>query len=153
VAGPDAAFARAVDQLAALFGSTVRRHLRPLIASDWAGSATIGGAYSHALPGQTDARLTLARPFEDRVFFAGEAAHATDFSTAHGAYESGVRAAEEAIAALAPSLALPEGYGRHREVYALIERFLCEGAGATCLTGLASQRLLRFAGGGTTSAP
>jgi hypothetical protein len=40
----------------------------------------IGGAYSHALP--------------------GEATNAQDFSTAHGAYASDVSAAEEALAAL-----------------------------------------------------
>ena len=62
---------------------------------------TIGGAYGHALPGQADARTQLARPFAGRLFFAGEATYRTDFSTAHGAYESGVRAAEEAIGALA----------------------------------------------------
>jgi monoamine oxidase len=43
----------------------------------------------------------LALPFEQRLFFAGEATHTDDFSTAHGAYDSGLRAAEEAIAALA----------------------------------------------------
>jgi len=43
----------------------------------------------------------LAQPFDDRIFFTGEATHPFDFSTAHGAYESGLRAAEEAIAALA----------------------------------------------------
>jgi monoamine oxidase len=37
---------------------------------------------------------------EDRIFFAGEATHETFYSTAHGAWESGVRAADEAIAAL-----------------------------------------------------
>lgn len=100
--GTEMAFARAIDQLARLFGSRVRRHLKPLVASDWAGAATIGGAYSHALPGQSAARAALARPFDARLFFAGEATHATDFSTAHGAYESGLRAAEEAVAALAP---------------------------------------------------
>ncbi|MCG5238646.1 flavin monoamine oxidase family protein [Azospirillum doebereinerae] len=100
--GPGPAFARAIDQLAALFGPAVRGCLRPLLASDWAGAATIGGAYSHALPGQADARPALARPFDDRLFFAGEATHATDFSTAHGAYASGVRAAEEALAVLTP---------------------------------------------------
>jgi monoamine oxidase len=102
VDGADAAFARAIDQLVRLFGSGARCHVRPLIASDWAGSLTIRGAYSHALPGRADARIALSRPFEDRLFFAGEATHATDFSTAHGAYLSGIRAAEEAIAALAP---------------------------------------------------
>jgi monoamine oxidase len=100
--GTEAAFARAIDQLVSLFGTAVRGCLRPLIVSNWAGSATIGGAYSHALPGQADARAILARPFDERLFFAGEATHATDFSTAHGAYQSGVRAAEEAISVLVP---------------------------------------------------
>jgi monoamine oxidase len=60
----------------------------------------IGGAYSYALPGHAATREDLARPFEQRLFFAGEATHVHDYSTAHGAYDSGVRAAEEAIAAL-----------------------------------------------------
>jgi monoamine oxidase len=63
----------------------------------------VGGAYSHALPGHAEARGELARPFEQRLFFAGEATHRSDFSTAHGAYDSGLRAAEEAIEALAAS--------------------------------------------------
>ncbi len=98
--GEAAAFARAIDQLAALFGHDVRNCLRPLLASDWAGTASIGGAYSHALPGHAGRRQVLAKPFDNRLFFAGEATHATDFSTAHGAYESGLRAADEAILAL-----------------------------------------------------
>jgi monoamine oxidase len=105
--GANAAYARAIDQLLALFGAEVRKHLRPLTASDWAGTTTIGGAYSHALPGRASARLALAQPLDDRLFFAGEATHVTDFSTAHGAYQSGVRAAEEAIAALTTLRAVP----------------------------------------------
>jgi len=98
--GEAAAFARAIDQLAGLFGNDVRHCLRPMLASDWAGTTSIGGAYSHALPGCAGMRQVLAKPFDNRLFFAGEATHATDFSTAHGAYESGVRAADEAISAL-----------------------------------------------------
>lgn len=98
--GAAAAYERATDQIVKLFGSSVRDNLRPLAASDWAGTASVGGGYSHALPSQRDARDILARPFDNRLFFAGEATHATDFSTAHGAYKSGRRAAEEAIAAL-----------------------------------------------------
>lgn len=98
--GPAAGFAHAVDQLAALFGSGVRGSLRPLVASCWGLTTRIGGAYSYALPGHAAAREALALPYEGRLFFAGEATHRQDFSTAHGAYDSGVRAAEEAIAAL-----------------------------------------------------
>jgi monoamine oxidase len=42
----------------------------------------------------------LAAPVEDRLFFAGEACSIHDYSTAHGAYRTGVAAAEQAIAAL-----------------------------------------------------
>ena len=98
--GPAAGFAHATDELAGLFGSSVRRNLHPLVASNWGRMTFVGGAYSHALPGHATARQDLALPFEQRLFFAGEATHTDDFSTAHGAYDSGVRAAEEAIVAL-----------------------------------------------------
>jgi monoamine oxidase len=93
-------FAHAIDQLAALFGSEVRRNLHPLVASNWSRLTHIGGAYSHALPGYATARQELARPFEQRIFFAGEATNMSDFSTAHGAHDSGIRAADEVLEAL-----------------------------------------------------
>jgi monoamine oxidase len=99
--GPAAVFAHAADELADLFGSSVRRSMHPLVASNWGRMTFVGGAYSHALPGRATARKDLALPFEQRLFFAGEATHTDDFSTAHGAYGSGLRAAEEAIASLA----------------------------------------------------
>ena len=98
--GPAAGFDYAIEQLVALFGSDARQSLRPLIASSWSRSTRIGGAYSYAVPGHAAARRLLARPFEDRLFFAGEATSSQDFSTAHGAHDSGVRAAQEALAAL-----------------------------------------------------
>ena len=105
--GPAAGFAHAADELAGLFGSSVSRNLRPLVASNWGRMTFVGGAYSHALPGHATARKDLALPFEERLFFAGEATHTDDFSTAHGAYDSGLRAAEEAIAALGSPDAAP----------------------------------------------
>jgi monoamine oxidase len=54
----------------------------------------------------------LARPFQQRLFFAGEATHVHDYSTAHGAHDSGVRAAEEVIAALASAANLKSAKGR-----------------------------------------
>jgi monoamine oxidase len=102
-AGLEAAIGFAKDELAALFGADVRRCLRGLAASNWGQTDWIGGSYSHALPGEAAARALLAQPVDGRLLFAGEATHATDFSTAHGAYQSGVRAAEQAIARLAES--------------------------------------------------
>ncbi len=98
--GPAAGFDYVLEQLVALFGSEARQNLRPLIASSWRRSTRIGGGYSYALPGRAAARRQLARPFENRLFFAGEATSGQDFSTAHGAHDSGVRAAQEALAAL-----------------------------------------------------
>lgn len=91
------AFAFALDELSALLGSAIRRHLRPLVATSWCRTDWIGGSYSHALPGEVEARARLARSVDDRLFFAGEATHASDFSTAHGAWESGLRAADEIV--------------------------------------------------------
>ncbi|HTU65836.1 MAG TPA: FAD-dependent oxidoreductase [Steroidobacteraceae bacterium] len=99
--GAAAGFAFAIDQLVNLFGADVRRVLRPLAGSHWQRMKRIGGAYSYALPGHVGARRELARSFDDRVFFAGEATSSGDYSTAHGAHDSGVRAATEALAALA----------------------------------------------------
>jgi monoamine oxidase len=99
-AGPAAAFAMAIDDVVALFGESVRRHLRPLVCSAWSRSDRIGGAYSHALPRHARARAELARPFDERLFFAGEATRHGDFSTAHGALRSGELAADEVLAAL-----------------------------------------------------
>jgi monoamine oxidase len=98
--GPAAGFEFAMEQLCALFGSAIRSSLHPWVGSGWGQMRHIGGAYSYALPGSASARRALARPFEDRLFFAGEATSAGDFSTVHGAHDSGVRAADEAIAAL-----------------------------------------------------
>jgi len=98
--GHAAAFDFALGQLSALFGAGIRGALRPLTGSRWSQEKRIGGAYSYALPGHAAARTALARPFDDRLFFAGEATSTSDFSTAHGAHDSGVRAAGEAIAAL-----------------------------------------------------
>jgi len=98
--GPAAGFAHVSAELAALFGSDVASAIRPLAATSWSRMASIGGAYSCALPGRSQARARLAQPFEDRLFFAGEATHPFDFTTAHGAHDSGQRAADEAMAAL-----------------------------------------------------
>jgi monoamine oxidase len=98
--GFDAGFAHAQDELASLFGGGIRNSLKALTGMCWGMIDGIGGAYSHALPGESRRRAELAAPLDEKIFFAGEATDAQDFSTAHGAYASGVRAAEEALAAL-----------------------------------------------------
>jgi monoamine oxidase len=64
----------------------------------WGRDPFARGSYSYALPGHADARATLATPLDGRVFFAGEACSPYDFTTAHGAYLTGIEAADEMIA-------------------------------------------------------
>ena len=98
-AGDGALAAQAIDEIVELLGSDYRRKLRPLAESRWARDPLSLGAYSHALPGHAEARAVLAAPVDDRLFFAGEATSPNFFSTAHGARDSGERAAREVIAA------------------------------------------------------
>jgi monoamine oxidase len=100
-AGDGALAAQAIDEIASLLGSDFRRKLKPLAESRWAHDPFARGAYSHALPGHAGARAVLAAPVDGRLFFAGEATSPNFFSTAHGARDSGERAAGEAVAALA----------------------------------------------------
>jgi monoamine oxidase len=96
----DGAFAaESIDQIVALLGSEFRRKLKPLAESRWAHDPFARGAYSHALPGHAGDRAVLAAPVDGRLFFAGEATSPNFFSTAHGARDSGERAAREIIAA------------------------------------------------------
>jgi monoamine oxidase len=91
----------AAGELVGLFGSAIRRRLRPLASSAWASDAFARGSYSYALPGHADDRAVLTAPVDDRLFFAGEACSAENFSTAHGAFLSGREAADRIAAALA----------------------------------------------------
>jgi monoamine oxidase len=93
-AGAEAASSFAIGVLRELLGAEFARGLTPIAATRWAHEATIGGSYSHALPGQAEARAVLARPVSERLCFAGEACSRTDFSTAHGAWQSGLVAAD-----------------------------------------------------------
>jgi monoamine oxidase len=89
----------AVAELVGLLGSAFARRVEPLHLHSWGIDPFARGSYSYALPGRANCRAVLAAPVDDRLFFAGEACSAGDFSTAHGAYLTGVAAADQAIAA------------------------------------------------------
>jgi monoamine oxidase len=97
-AGDGAIAARSIDELAGLLGNDVRRKLKPLCESRWAHDPFARDAYSHALPGHAGDRAVLAASVDGRLFFAGEATSPNFFSTAHGARDSGERAAKEVLA-------------------------------------------------------
>jgi monoamine oxidase len=97
--GLDGAAAFAIDELCNLLGSDWRKRFRLVAGSAWGRADHVLGSYSHALPGKAAARDVVAAPVDPRIRFAGEACSTTEFSTVHGAYRTGVAAAEALIAA------------------------------------------------------
>ena len=97
----DGAFAAfAIEQICGALGSDMRKRLHPIAESAWARDPWSLGAYSYGSEGAEAARARLAAPVNGKLFFAGEHCSEVDFSTAHGAYRTGVRAADAAIKAL-----------------------------------------------------
>jgi monoamine oxidase len=93
----------ALDELAGIFGNSIRSRLHFLAASAWSGDPFAGSSYSCALPGRSEDRARLAEAVGGRLFFAGEACSPDYFSTAQGGYLTGRAAAERALAALGMS--------------------------------------------------
>ena len=91
-----------IDRLAALFGAALRARIAPpQLVADWDAAPFVRGYVAAALPGRADARIDLARPVEERLFFAGEAVSTRFMGDLHGAWFSGIAAAEAADRALA----------------------------------------------------
>ena len=104
--GEGAMFAFAAGELARLFGNDIRKRLAPLASTTWQQDPWARGSYSFALPDHADDRAKLAAPIDDRLLFAGEACSPNFFSTAHGAWLSGITAAEAALVSLRVAVAL-----------------------------------------------
>ncbi len=85
------------EWLAKLYGSRVKDAIRASHVTRWNDEPWALGALSAAAPGHADARRALMEPMGGRVWFAGEAAHATKWGTVAGAWESGERAALAAL--------------------------------------------------------
>ncbi len=109
-AGDGAIAAAAIDEITSFLGNDFRAKLKPLAESRWALDPFARGSYSHALPGHAGDRAVLAAPVDGRLFFAGEATSPHFFSTAHGARDSGERAAREVLAGGKPATGLDGRY-------------------------------------------
>ncbi|QFR33328.1 NAD(P)-binding protein [Ancylobacter sp. TS-1] len=103
-AGPAAMRDFGLAALKDAFGADIEKHVVGLATTGWVADPLIGGAYSCALPGFAHVRARLsathAAPLGGRILFAGEAVSAHAYSTAHGAHETGLAAAEAALAQL-----------------------------------------------------
>lgn len=93
----EAILAEAMNTLRVIYGSKIPAPERWLITR-WGLDPWSGGAYSSLRPGANpQIYADLAAPVNNRLFFAGEATHSEHPATVHGAYLSGLRAAEEAL--------------------------------------------------------
>jgi monoamine oxidase len=96
-AGQAAAVDHGKKVIAEILGNDAAKHVSRAIVTAWHGDPWVKGSYSAALPGQAHQRAELAKPIDDRLFFAGEACSHEFMATAHGAYITG-RAAARAVA-------------------------------------------------------
>jgi monoamine oxidase len=96
--GRDAAVEFALGELTNIFGSDVRKHFVKGDLTRWDSNPWTLGAYASARPGNYRARQDIQRPVGNRLFFAGEATAAPYYQLCTGAYDSGVRAADEVLA-------------------------------------------------------
>jgi monoamine oxidase len=98
-AGEAAFFDFAAGELTAQLGTDFAKRIKPIRVHRWGADPFAGGSYSFARPGKADKRAVLAAPVENRLFFAGEACSRNDYSTVHGAFLTGVAAADQVLAA------------------------------------------------------
>ena len=91
---------RALDALRTMYGPGVPVP-EAVRVTRWGQDPFAGGAYSYALVGAAvDDRKALAEPVADRLFFGGEATHATLSGSVHGAYLTGIAQSDRITAVL-----------------------------------------------------
>lgn len=89
--------AAAMQRLTGMFGADIPQPDAYHITR-WASDPYAYGSYSYRRPGSSgDTQDALAASVDERLFFAGEATSRDYAATVHGAYLSGLRAAEEIV--------------------------------------------------------
>ena len=79
---------------------SLRKVVKRSSATQWNNEPWVLGAFSAAAPGGQPSRKVLMESVNDRIWFAGEAAHETLWGTVGGAWESGERAADAVVKSL-----------------------------------------------------
>jgi monoamine oxidase len=90
----------ALEWLANLFGTDMRKAVKRTHATRWNQEPWVLGGFSAAAPGAQPARRALSEPLRNRLWLAGDAAHETQWGTVGGAWESGERAADAVLRVL-----------------------------------------------------
>jgi monoamine oxidase len=87
----------ATQWVGSIFGTSIKGRITRSHATRWNAQPYALGAMSVAGPGNAEARNALVEPVGGRLFFAGEALHATKWGTVTGAWESGERTADAVL--------------------------------------------------------
>ncbi|MEM9409729.1 MAG: FAD-dependent oxidoreductase, partial [Planctomycetota bacterium] len=83
----------AMQVLKSMFGKNIPAPLRTKLTR-WRSDPFAGGSYSYLKTDSTNLmRKELAKPIQQKLYFAGEATSDTNPATVHGAYSSGLKAA------------------------------------------------------------
>jgi monoamine oxidase len=91
------AVAQVMGQLRSMLGNAIPAPMG-VLRTRWHQDPLAGGSYSHVPPAASlEDYQILAEPVEDRLFFAGEATHASYPATVHGAFLSGQREAKQIL--------------------------------------------------------
>ena len=94
------AIAQGLDEITALFGTSLRERCIGGRLVDWSRDPWSLGAYTYSPVGIGTSRADLAAPLDNTLFFAGEATVTNGhIATVHGAIETGWRAAGEVVKA------------------------------------------------------
>ena len=96
--GQDAAVDFALGEVVKIAGSAARDSFVKGHLTDWATNPLTLGAYAAARPGRFAARDDLARPIDNRLFFAGEAVATPYNALCSGAFFSGRDTAQNVMA-------------------------------------------------------
>jgi len=95
--GDAAMFDFALSWLTGRYGNDLSKVVKRRAATHWNDEPWVLGAFSAAAPGGQPSRRVLMESVNDRIWFAGEAAHETLWGTVGGAWESGERAADAVV--------------------------------------------------------
>jgi len=88
-----------MGDLKGMFGNNIESP-KNIFKTKWHTNPLSLGAYPHIEPGHYLSDCDeIAKSFENKIFFAGDATHSKYLGTAHGAYISGIRVADEIIEA------------------------------------------------------
>jgi monoamine oxidase len=97
--GQDAVKEFALHMLGSAFGADIRRRVVASASTAWSLDPDIAGAYSAAKPGQALQRREFLNVVHDRIHLAGEHVHQSYMATCHGAFETGIFAAQAVLEA------------------------------------------------------